>query len=46
MSKSIKGHLKISMRFSKAIAEIINVLVYGKYPETLTINHTRNVNIQ
>ena len=46
MSKSMKGHLKVGMRFSKALAETINVLVYGKFPEILTIDHTRNVNIQ
>ena len=46
MSKSMKGHLKVSMRFSKALDETINVLVYGKFLETLTIDHTRNINIQ
>ena len=46
MSKSMNRHHKVNMRFSKALAETINVLVYAKYPETLTINHTRNVNIQ
>ena len=46
MSKSMKGHLKVNMRFSKALAETINVLVYGKFPEILTINHTRNIIIQ
>ena len=45
MTKSMKGHLKIGMRFSKALAESINVLVYGKFPETITIDHTRSVNI-
>ena len=39
----MKVHLKVSMRFSKALAETINVLVYGKFPETLTIDHTRNM---
>ena len=46
MSKTIKGHLKVSIRFSKALAETINVLVYGKFPEILTIDHTRNINFQ
>ena len=46
MSKSMKGHLKVNMRFSKALAETINVLVYEKFPKTLTIDHTRNVNSQ
>ena len=45
-SKSMKGHLKVGMRSSKALAETINVLVYGKFPEILTRDHTRNVNIQ
>ena len=46
MSNLMKGHLKVNMRFAKALDETINVLVYGKFPETLTIDHTRNVNIQ
>ena len=46
MSKSMKGNLKVSMMFSKALAKTINVFVYGKFPESLTIDHTRNVNIQ
>ena len=44
MSKSMKGHLKVSMRFSKALAETINVLVYGKFPEILTTDHTSMFN--
>ena len=33
MRKSMKGRLKVSMRFLKGLAETINVLVYGRFPE-------------
>ena len=43
MSKPIKGHIKFTMRFSKPLAETINIIIYGIFPETLSIDHSRNV---
>ena len=45
MSKGIKGHIRLTMRFSKALSETINNIIYGKFPETLSIDHSRNVNL-
>ena len=41
MSKPIKGHIQLTMRFAKALSEYI---FYGKFPETLSIDHSRNLN--
>ena len=43
MSKSIKGHIRLTMRFAKALSETINIIIYGKFPESLTVDHSRNV---
>ena len=43
MSKPIKGHIRLTMRFAKALSETINIIIYGKFPETLSIDHSRNV---
>ena len=42
MSKPIKGHIRLTMRFTKALSETINI-IYGKFPKTLSIDHSRNV---
>ena len=44
MSKPIKGHLRLTMRFAKALSKTINI-IYGKFPETLSIDHSRNVTL-
>ena len=45
MSKPIKGHIRLTMRFAKALSETINIIIYGKFPETLSIDHIRNVTL-
>ena len=45
MSKSIKGHVRLSIRYSEALKETINVIVYAKFPEILSIDQSRNVTI-
>ena len=45
MSKSMKGHLRLSIRYAKALAETINVIVYAKFPELVSIDQSRSVNI-
>ena len=45
MSKSIKGHIRLTMRFAKALTETINIIIYGKFPESLSIDHSRNVSL-
>ena len=45
MSKGIKGHRRLTMRFSKALPETINIIIYGSFPETLSIDHSRNVTL-
>ena len=36
MSKSPKGRVKLSVMFSKALSETINIIVYAKLPEIMT----------
>ena len=43
MSKGIKGHTRLTRRFSKLLPETINIIIYGSFPETLSIDHSRNV---
>ena len=45
MSKGIKGHIRLAMRFSKPLLETINIIIYRSFPETLSIEHSRNVNL-
>ena len=45
MSKSPKGRVRLSVRFSKALAETINIVVYAKFPEIMSIDQSRNVNV-
>ena len=45
MSKSIKGHVRLSIRYGKALTETINVIVYAKFPEILTVDQSRKVTI-
>ena len=45
MSKSIKGHVRLSIRYAKALTETINVIVYAKFPEILTVDQSRKVTI-
>ena len=45
MSKSPRGRVRLSVRFSKALAETINIIVYAKFPEIMTIDQARNVNV-
>ena len=46
MSKSPRGRVRLSVRFSKALAETINIIVYAKFPEIMTIAQARNVNVR
>ena len=43
MSSPMKGHLRLSLRYAKALAETINVIVYAKFPEIVRIDQSRNV---
>ena len=45
MSKSLTGRVRLSVRFSKALAETINIVVYAKFPEIMSIDQSRNVNV-
>ena len=45
MSKSIKGHVRLSTRYAKALTETINVIVYARFPEILTLDQSRKVSI-
>ena len=45
MSKSPSGRVRLSVRFSKALSETINIIVYAKFPEMMTIDQSRNVNV-
>ena len=45
MSKGIKGHTRLTMRFSKPLPETINIIIHGSFPETLSIDHSRNVTL-
>ena len=31
MSKGIKGHMRLTMRFSKALPQTINTIIYGSF---------------
>ena len=45
MSKSPRGRVRLSVRFSKALGETINIIVYAKFPEIMTVDQARNVNV-
>ena len=44
MSKAIKGHIRLTMKFSKPLAETINMIIYGKFPETLRVVKSELIN--
>ena len=37
MSKSPSGRVRLGVRFSKALGETINIIVYAKFPEIMSI---------
>ena len=45
MSKSPRGRVRLSVRFSKALGETLNIIVYAKFPKIMTIDQARNVNV-
>ena len=45
MSKPIKGHVRMNFRFSEALDEPINVLVYAKFPDIISIDQSRNATL-
>ena len=45
MTKSAKGHVRLSMRFATAIKETINVIVYAKFPDIMSIDKARNISV-
>ena len=45
MTKPAKGHVRLSMRFATAIEETINVIVYAKFPEIMSIDKARNITV-
>ena len=46
MSKSIKGHVRLSVKFAEALTKTITIIVYSKFPEIMTIDKTRNIDLQ
>ena len=45
MTKALKGHVRLSVRFANALQETINIIVYAKFPEIMTIDKARNVSV-
>ena len=45
MSSPIEGHLRLSIRYAKALAETINVIVHAKFPEIVRIDQSRNASM-
>ena len=45
MSKSPSGRVRLSVRFTKALSETINIIVCAKFPEIMSIDQSRNVNV-
>ena len=43
MTSSINGHVRLTVRYAKALPETINILVYAKFPELVKIDQARNV---
>ena len=42
---SIKGHVRLSIWYAKALTETINVIVYARFPEILTVDQSRKVTV-
>ena len=40
---SRKGSMRVEMHFDKALSETISVIVYGTFPKTIKVDHTRAV---
>ena len=45
MSKPIKGHVKLSLRFASVLDIAINVLVYARFPDVLSTDQSRQVTL-
>ena len=45
MSKSIKGHVRLSVKFGSSLPMTITILVYSKFPEVMRIDNTRKVDL-
>ena len=37
------GNLRVEMHFSEALPETISVIMYGMFPKTIAVDHTRSV---
>ena len=46
MSNIGKGHVRLNLRFQSALDEPINILVYAKFPDIITIDQSRQVVLQ
>ena len=46
MSKSTSGHVRININFGSPLVETINILVYAKFSEILSIDQSRNITIK
>ena len=44
-SREKSGNLRIKLKFSKALKENVTVILYAKFPEVVTINGSRNVEL-
>ena len=43
MTNISKGHVRLNLRFEKGLDEPINILVYAKFPDIVTIDQSRQV---
>ena len=46
IGKPRQGHTKLELRFKNATEEPITLILYATFPETMTIDQTRNVRLQ
>ena len=45
MSKPIKGHVRLNFVFAEALDVPINVLMYAKFPDIVSIDQSRTVTL-
>ena len=46
LGKPRQGHTKLELTFKKALPEPITIILYATFPETMTIDETRNVRLE
>ena len=45
MSKPVKGQVTINLGFANPLTSSLNAIVYAKFPDIVTIDQSRNVNV-